>query len=384
MTRADASLEMTKDAPASELDGGSDVELRGVLHVFVAFDWGDEVDLAHAGRLVPAELHVLPRTTRTPPSIRYTPAPLRFRLGPFALRLAGMDDIAVEADAIVFDFAAVAITLRVPLQTTRRQMTRLADWLADATSVVETARSHAEPLFARLRPAIQRPAWSELSEEYFVFQLPPQPDLLPPGELMQREPSWLASLVRLEAGPLSPSEVHEASRARMSYSPEDLIVADWAAAVVVDRDCDEVLETIAFANLQLLELRQIDGQLDERLEAAWDLMHRLARTWLPFWRSHARPVRVLGELKVDANETLARTGNALKLIGDQYLARVYRMLVARFQSDEWGASIRRSLGVLEGIHDVVASQAATFRTEVLEATIVLLIVFEIVMAFFRV
>ena len=131
-----------------------------------------------------------------------------------------------------------------------------------------------------------------------MFQLQPQPDLPAPDELVQRESSWLASLVRLEAGPLSPSEVTEALRARMSYGPDDLIVADWAAAVVLDRECDEILEAIAFANLQLLELRQIDQQLDQRLEAAWNLMHRLARTWLPFWRSHTRPVRLLGEVIV--------------------------------------------------------------------------------------
>lgn len=156
MTRADASVAMTHLAAEPELDGAAGRELRGVLHVFVAFDWGDDVDLAHAGRLVPAEQHVLRRTTRTPPSIRYTPAPLRFRLGAVPLWLPEQDEIEVQADAVVFDFAAVAVALRAPLQMTTSQMTRLAGWLADATTIIEAARSQAEPLFHRLKPSIQR------------------------------------------------------------------------------------------------------------------------------------------------------------------------------------------------------------------------------------
>ena len=39
---------------------------RGLLHIFVAFDWGDEVNLELARKLVPAEVHALPRRRRTP------------------------------------------------------------------------------------------------------------------------------------------------------------------------------------------------------------------------------------------------------------------------------------------------------------------------------
>src|SRR5579884_2494133 len=56
----------------------------GTLHLYVAFDWGEEVDLEHARRLVPAEVHEFPRRLRTPASIAYRPPPLRFQatMGP--------------------------------------------------------------------------------------------------------------------------------------------------------------------------------------------------------------------------------------------------------------------------------------------------------------
>jgi hypothetical protein len=225
--------------------------------------------------------------------------------------------------------------------------------------------------------------WSELSEEYFVFQLPPADALPPASTLLAKHSSWLAGLVRLEPGPLSPDEIQEALRLHLCYSPTDLFLPDWAAAVLVDSDCDETLQTIEFANLQLLEYRHIDGRLDNRMGEAYGLIHPLAKSRWPTWRMHARPLRDLGELRIEANSVFERTADALKLVGDQYLSRVYRMLSTRFHLEEWGLSIRHSLDALERVYQVLSDHAAKYRTELLELIIILLIAFEIVMAFVR-
>src|SRR5262249_59382547 len=73
--------------------------LAGVLHVYVAFDWGDEVRLESARSLVPAEVHALPRRRRTPPSIAYRPAPLRFLLEPVPLSLPELGTVQLGAEA---------------------------------------------------------------------------------------------------------------------------------------------------------------------------------------------------------------------------------------------------------------------------------------------
>src|SRR5206468_5396737 len=186
-------------------------------------------------------------------------------------------------------------------------------------------------------------------------QLPAPPALLDPG---QPQAGWLAGLVRLETGPLSAQEIAEALRLHLSYSPDDLLVADWTAAVLIDRDCEETLGAIEFANLQLLEFRHIDARLDASLASAYRLVHPTTRSWLPWWRTYARPLRWLGELKVEANGLFERAGNALKLVGDPYLARVYRLLAARFHLETWEQSIDRSLRVAEDVYRVVADQAA--------------------------
>ena len=150
---------------------------------------------------------------------------------------------------------------------------------------MEIARAATKQLFETLQPAIQEAAWRPLGEEYFVFQIPPGDHLPQPGRLLDDHPAWLAGLVRLEAEPLSGDEVQAALQSHISYSPRDLLLVAWSAAVLVDRDCEETLQAIEFANLQLLEYRYIDDLLDERLAAAYSTIHRTLQSWLPFWRT---------------------------------------------------------------------------------------------------
>jgi hypothetical protein len=188
----------------------------------------------------------------------------------------------------------------------------------------------------------------------------------------------------LEAGPLSQQEIAEALRLNLEYTPADLFVPDWAAAALLDHDCEETLQMIEFANVQLLEYRHLDRQMDGNLQTAYSHIHRLTQAWLPFWqRAHGRRLRALGELKVVATEMFERTGNVLKFVGDQYLARAYRQTATRFHLADWEQSIRRKLDVIEGVYSVLSDQAATYRAEFLEVIVVLLIVTELVLAFFR-
>jgi hypothetical protein len=294
-----------------------------------------------------------------------------------------MGEVAGDAEATVFDFGGVSAAVRVPLECSPDALLEIASGLADPASLVAAVREALVPLHSRLLPAIQQPEWTDLNEEYFVFEFSRRASLPPAAELLSSHALWLANLVRLEREPLSEEEIAESLRLRLSYTRDDLLIPEWSAAFLLDDDCEEILEVIEFANLQLLEFRFLDQRIDERLAEAYGLIHPLTRRSLPFWRTHARALRRLGDLKIDANDVFERTSNALKLLGDQYLARLYRRFALRFHLDDWGQSIRRTLEVAEDVYRVLSSQSATYRTELLEIIIIALIAFEIVMAFFR-
>jgi hypothetical protein len=358
--------------------------LAGTLHVHVAFDIGGEVNLDRARQLVPAESQSLPRRPRTPSSIAYRPPPLRFRLPPVRLTLAELGDTELSVEATLFDFGAVSVALRAPFSQSPAALLRVARALAEPGELVRAARQAFAPVYTNLLPTIHQPVWSDLTEEYFVFQIAPDGALPPPAELLSQHGAWLAGLVRLEDELLSPQEIDEALKSRISYGPRDLFVAEWSAAFLLDQDCGETLQIIEFANLQLLEFRFLDDQLDRRLGEAYRLIHPVRRSFLPFWRTHALPLRALGELRMEANDIFERTGNVLKLVGDQYLARVYRLLAGRFHLDTWERSIERSLRTMEDVYGIVSDRADTFRAEFMEVVIIVLIALEIILTVFKI
>jgi hypothetical protein len=355
----------------------------GILHLFVAYDWGDEVDLERARQLGQAEVRGLPRRRRTPTSIDYRPPPLRFRTPVVALTLPEIGRVESPGDLTVFDFAAVSFAFRAPFALPLEALIRVANALAEPSEVLGSVRKALAEVYQRLVPAIRDPSWKDtFSEEYFVFQLEPDERLLADLELSSEARS-MAGLLRLEAGALSDEEVAEALQLHIRYSPRDLLIPDWASAVLSDRDCEETLQTIEFANLQLLEFRHIDNRLDETLASADKMLRSSVRRGLRFSYRHGHTLRVLGELKVEANTLFERTGNVLKLVGDPYLARVYRLMAKRFHLEEWEQSIRRKLEVTEGAYRVVSDQADTYRTEFLEIIIIFLILLELILPLFR-
>src|ERR1051326_3337625 len=105
--------------------------VNGILHVYVAFDWGEEIDLERARALLPAEVRELPRRRRTPSSISYLPPPLRFPWPSVTLTLPDVGEVRAPAEATVFDFAAVSLALQVGFQVSPCCLTRLAGWFAE-------------------------------------------------------------------------------------------------------------------------------------------------------------------------------------------------------------------------------------------------------------
>jgi hypothetical protein len=355
--------------------------IRGVLHVDVAYDWGDEIDLARAATLAPSSAQDLARRPRTPESIAYRPAPLLFPLQPISVEWPGRAPIEARAHATVFDFCGVNVRIDIPLCETYEGWLKLASDQAGVQAVVRQARLAAEPLFQRLLPAIQDPEWKDFYEEYLVFHFDPA-DVPLPDQVLDVSSEWLAGLLRQEAGPLSRDEVLEALRQKIRYSPRDLVLVDWAGAVVIDAACEETLSTIEFANLQLLEFRNLDQRLDVSLERVYGLVHQsLIRSWR-LGQSPEKSLRVLGDLRIEIEVMFERAGNAFQLVGDQYLARLYRLLVGRFHLDDWGQSIRQSLNVVEGVYQILADQVAARRIELMEMIVIVLIAAEILLSLF--
>lgn len=355
-------------------------DASGEVYVNVAMDWGDEIDLRRASQLAPSQEQELARRTRTPASFGYRPAPLRFPLGARTIEHAGTSPISVHLEASVFDFGGVNLRAVLEMPATGQMLRSFSGDPGLLQSIIRTVQSASVQLFETLRPAIKEARREELVEEYIVFRFDPK-SLPDPGALLRDQAAWLSGLLRLESNELSVEQMTDALERRVSYAPGDLVIVDWAAAIVVDLDCEETLQTLEFANLQLLEFRLIDRRLDDSLNQAYKVIHSLAgrRRFFP-WRNQDRPLRVLGDIKIETESLFERAGNALKLVGDQYLAKVYRLAAMRLHLDEWSQSIHNSLDVVESVYQILSDQASAARIELMELIVIVLIAVEILLS----
>jgi hypothetical protein len=97
---------------------------------------------------------------------------------------------------------------------------------------------------------------------------------------------------------------------------------------------------------------------------------------------HRAERRRLAALQMESAVLFEGVNNALKLVGDQHLARLYAAAAKRFHLADWDRSIMRKLHTVEGLYQKLADEQATRRMEVLEWIIIVLIAVSIVLPFF--
>jgi uncharacterized Rmd1/YagE family protein len=69
----------------------------------------------------------------------------------------------------------------------------------------------------------------------------------------------------------------------------------------------------------------------------------------------------------------------LKIVGDIYDARLFTLVAARLGLEGWKASVREKLKTLDDIYRFAVEQTGMTRGTFLEATIVLILLFELVL-----
>jgi len=148
----------------------------------------------------------------------------------------------------------------------------------------------------------------------------------------------------------------------------------------VDKNPQDVLAVLEFANVELLEMRFLDQKLDDALTRAYERLSRRSQKWL-LLPSATADLRDISQWQVDSAILFEGVNNVLKLLGDQYLARLYRLVAQRFHLTDWDSSIFRKLETLESIYEKISDQVVSRRMEVLEWIIIFLIALSIALPF---
>jgi hypothetical protein len=356
--------------------------LDGLCYVTFAYDAARSIDLNKAE----TRIHESTRRSRlrhkrpTPSYFEYQPAPLRllqdtesFKIGNFRTR--------PSVDLLFYDFGAVAVTYAVDIGGPFSELLALSEELYDNEPLLADSRLRVEQLLLVIGDAAAQARLSPVVEDYVVFHIASLSEVVEVERLRADYGQEIARILRAERRPLSEQEVSEALTASVSYGFDDLTLVDWNAALLIDRDGDDIRAVLEYANVELLEMRYLDQKLDHALDQAYDMLSKRAWSLPRMLGSYGTDLRRVAELQVDSAILFEGVNNTLKLLGDQYLARVYRLVNKRFHLEDWDASILRKLQTLESIYEKISDQASNRRMEILEWVIILLIAFSIALEF---
>lgn len=350
-------------------------------------DIADEIDLELAGRLLTEGPRPVTLTREGSEYIELPTPPLSFGVGTREVRV-GADTLQLEVEVRLFEFGAASIQLGLsaPAGARTQDLVTLADQLDEAPALNALVAEMVHGLTSRLGPALRGAHLWEQSERYTVFF----------AEAISGNPSAAHLLANLdlprlllgEADHVALSEAEQQSvvGAHYSYTKDDLAVIDWSAAFVYEPSGSrDLLLLIELVNAQLLELRYYDALLDARINETYDQMELRNRGWWLLFRSpYRRLARRTALTLIELSEFIERAENSIKLIGDVYLAKVYMAAAQQLRIPDWQRSVTRKHELLSRTHGLLKGEVDTDRSITLEATIVALIVFEIVMAFAKV
>ncbi len=357
---------------------------RGRCHVLYAFDIGLGIDLNHADRVIltAKQRETIKDKRRAPETVISQPAPLRMTRSAEPVHVSGFATDA-QVDVVLYDFGAVAVRYVMPLTGSLADIERLSGDLYDNEILARSARRIVEEVARAIAPAVRRPGFADLVEDYVVFHIESFDRPSDFNALVAAHGDQIARILRSAQVPISEQEVADALACRISYAADDAALIDWAATLLVGPDADDVRTVLEFANVELLELRFLDSQLDAALEQSYRVLSQRRGPGWGLFGSFAAEVRRIGRLQVDNAVLFEGVNNALKLVGDQYLARVYRLASQRFHLAEWDAAILRKIETIDSIYSKESDRQINVRMEILEWIIVVLIAAELVIPFLR-
>jgi len=360
----------------------------GTLLVYRLFDVADALDLSRAEVLLSAPRSRLKLVgAQTDTALDIPRPPLQVALGRRQLPLAGGPRPA-EASARLFDYGVVSVVYRlvIPPGTELAELIPLAEELSAAATpaVDQAARAEAEELARALAPTLERPHRWEGLETYQVFFVRALEQPASAAEVLAGAPIAELLLGETSEVPLSRDERNDVLGHAYSYLADDLAVVDWNSAFLLEPSgVGDIPDLLEFATAHLLELRYYDALLDRELHAIYDELGAKGGFADLFTLRQARLQRRTAALLLELSEMTERLENAIKIVGDFYLARLYQSSVRRFRLPAWQESVLRKERLLSGVNELMKGTADRRRGELLELTVILLITWEILYALFR-
>lgn len=369
---------MTSEYESAALQSPVAPPLSGSVLVLIQFDVCEELRLDILRQAISARTLPQPGMKHPAPAyVRYQRPPVIEPIEPLLLdsgeRLAG--------EIKYYDYGIVSVVFQLPLSGDWNTLVHLASrWVWD----IDFA-SRAEPVvrqkLERAAAAMVNPYSRWLSEDYFIFHVRAAAGASTAADLTRDYGRQIAQVVRGDRLPLSEGESREVLQSQISYYANDLAVIGWNAAFLYDSasGADTAIQLLEYANSQLLEFRHYDELLTDVLDGVYD---RLGKKTGILARWHlARSATSLHTVLLDVVELTERADNAIKFLSDMFAARLYKLAAAKVGVPDYKDLVTQKLRTAEELYHYMVDQFNQSRAFFLEATVVLILLIELVYLF---
>jgi hypothetical protein len=364
----------------------SEVQIqKGCILIYRVYDVAEEVNLSRVEALLKSENNKtrlrFRRNSRQAVIMRN--APVTLTLGESDLVLVDQT-LRIETFAKMWDYGVISVCFQVTIEPGMNwaQLIELAARIERDTAVDDSARGRAQELVNLVRPALRDPHdWHEF-EDYMIFFFEEVSGINKAGELLDRV-DVAALIVAENTVTLSDRAKKSILEGTFQYSENDLAVIDWNSAIVIEPSgLREVPEVLEFTITHMMEMRYYDALLDQRLATIYDSIEESRSRF--FSNRFTTLSREASARYIEFSEFIERVDNSLKVVGDFYLARIFRAAGEKFRIPEWEANVSRKINILSNLSELLQGEVNVNRSLWLEVTIVVLILFELATTFVKV
>lgn len=358
---------------------------KGSLLIYRVFDIAEEVRLKKVDEIISSDNTSLGRLkiSRNPRQwIVMRNAPVHLMIGEMEITLGGKNYKA-EMQGKIWDYGVISLQFSLPIEpgTSWEELINISAQLEKDQNIDQIARARANAIVETIHAALIDPHHWEEFEDYVIYFF----------EEFEGETSCSKVLEQVDAARLivAENQVQLAEKSKKSilestyqYSDQDLTIIDWNSAIVVEPSGRrEIPEVIEFALTHMMEMRYYDSLLDQRLTTLYDSIEESRTRY--FSNKFSDLSREASTRYIEFSEFIERVDNSFKVVGDFYLAKIFRAAGEEFRIPEWEANIMRKMKLLANLSELLQGELNVNRSLWLEVTIVVLILFEIVSAYFK-
>ncbi len=358
--------------------------MNGRILIYRVFDIGRDVNLEAAQKIFETTTTAQRfRLNRSSKAMIINNAPLSLNIEVSKYDALG-HPLDLEISAKIWHFGALSITMSfgMPDNLSWNRLIELGNFLENDNNLDLLAKQKVEQILLTMNPErVQTTNW-ETYEDYICYFF---------RKLDGCEKNTMEIFNRYDIFRLILSENNENLSEQtkktildstFQYSNDDLAVIDWNSALIIEPSGSlDIVDVIEFSLCQLLEMRYYDDLLDEKLTYLYNSLEK--QKFNIFQSYYNRLSKEAAKFYLDIADTVESVENSMKVVGDFYLAKIFRAASLRFRFKDWQDSVNQKLENLAQISKIFVSEGNEKKNQLLELIIIFLIAIEVIPLFFK-